>query len=293
MEKKTNRHQKPNSEFLNKPLSTLYISSDIESAFVHGFTREDFTKAIAPAGAPQVIFTKKVNFPHKSMYIRDYFQVFGDIVFTTPETDFSKTAGLLGLDPKGKQIISSELGVGGKIIRSGKLVLVPEELNNSEHLDLLRDNGFIVDFLPIPANEEKNLLAMRMGFNKHIDTEINIVKHEDGFVFVVNDDYYQRFKNEVDILAQKYNGEVKIIQSRHEQMALRGVNFVELEDGRVLVPENCWSTRLHLESTLGVERVVPVKVDFSKTTGIAQTMVEGAFTTLYFHGGLRCLTNLM
>ncbi|MFZ6034896.1 MAG: hypothetical protein ACOYUB_01980 [Patescibacteria group bacterium] len=190
-------------------------------------------------------------------------------------------------------IFESPLGIGGNVLRSGKLIVLPDSYRNLEHVNLLLERGYSVDFLPIPSDDEKSFLSMRMGMNHHLDTEINFVRNGNGFVFLVNNDYYERFKNEVDLLAAKHNGEVNLIKSAQEQTALRGVNFLELADGRVAVPFNCWTARSTLESKLGKDRVIPINIDFSKTTGIAQTFVEGVFTTLYFHGGLRCLTNIL
>lgn len=70
------------------------------------------------------------------------------------------------------------------------------------------------------------------------------------------------------------------------------MNFIEV-NGKVIVPDNCTETIKILEDALGKDRVIQVKVDCSKFEGEAITIHNGELLSLYFHGGLRCLTNVI
>jgi len=110
-------------------------------------------------------------------------------------------------------------------------------------------------------------------------------------VFVVNDEYYREYEDRVSQLLQRYQSELIIIQDCDEQTRRRAVNFIELPDGKIVLPENCTQTKTALEGVLGVSNVLGARVDSSKLPGSAITFVNGRAETLYFHGGLRCLTN--
>lgn len=284
--------RKSHGELLGNPFSTLYISSSIDTIFEKGFGRSDFEGMISANGGPRVEYLSKVVAGIEMHYIRDSFQVFDNLIFTPGKNGIPVVRELLG-DKKGeKEINISNFGIGGNILRSGKLIVAKESLRNSEWVETLEAKGYIVDFLPVPPLEEHTDLSRRMGFNGHIDTEVNFVQSEKGYTFIVNNDYYQQYPTEIDGLVEKYDGEVKIITSHDEQTRLRGVNFIELPNGKVVVPENCIETRSALEASIGKDNVISVKADCSKFNGIAQTIDnDGHFITLWFHGGLRCLTN--
>ena len=295
VEKKTvNEPRKSHGELLGAPTSNLYISSSIDKIFEKGFTRGDFAELISANNGPRVEYLNEVVAGIEMRYIRDSFQAFDNLIFT-PEKNGVLVVGELLKDVKGeKEVIVSDFGIGGNVLRSGKLIVTKESSRNSEWVGTLEAMGYAVDFLPVPPLEEHTDLSRRMGFNGHIDTEVNFVQTEKGYMFIVNNDYYQRYAAEVDILVKKYGGEIKIIISHDEQTKLRGVNFIELPNGKVVVPENCLETRALLVESIGKDNVIPVKVDVSKFNGIAQTLSDdGRFITLWFHGGLRCLTNLI
>jgi hypothetical protein len=290
--KQITERRKRHGELLGTPPPTLYISPSIDKIFEKGFTRGDFAGLISANGGPQVEYLNEVVAGIEMRYIRDSFQVFDNLIFTPGKNGIPMVRELLG-DKKGeKEINISNFGIGGNILRSGKLIVAKESLRNSEWVGTLEAMGYAVEFLPVPPLEEHTDLSRRMGFNEHIDTEVNFVQSEKGYVFIVNNDYYQQYAADIDGLVEKYGGEVKIITSPDEQTKLRGVNFIELPNGKVVVPENCTETRGLLEDSIGKDNVISVKVDVSKFNGIAQTLSDdGRFITLWFHGGLRCLTN--
>jgi len=227
---------------------------------------------------------------HRVQYIRDVFQVFEDLIFAPNEDAAIVAKELLQARPP---IHISEFGIGGLVLRSEKLILVPDDLREEvETISKLQERGFCIDFLPVPPlTQDSGILVRRMNFSKHLDMEINIVYSQGRLVVVANEDYYKERKDRVDKILHNYQGQLVIISDPREQTLLRAVNFVELPDGRVIIPENCNQAISALKNVLGKPNVLGENVDFSKSKSRANSYVNGGPITYYLHGGLRCLTN--
>lgn len=231
------------------------------------------------------------NENERCFYVRDSFQVFSDLVFAfgARNAKFAKKA-LEKISGKKVLVTLSELGVGGKVIRSGNLVLVPDELKDLSELELLKQRGYQVDFLPMPLKSEASTgLSRRMWFSRHLDMEINVASLN-GYLFVVNLEYYRAYKKRVDDLVGRYNGGLVVVEGQQEQTAYRAVNFIELPNRMIVVPENCTEARGKIGSLIGQDNILAAKVDFSRRKG--GVAIIGS-EVLYFHGGLRCLSNVV
>lgn len=139
----------------------------------------------------------------ETSYVRDNFQVFDDLFFTPGEKRIPLVKKILGRKIENKQVIVSDFGIGGKVLRSGNLIVATDDLRNLPEADLLRRWGYEIEFLPIPSSKEQTILSERMDYNRHIDNEVNFVATNYGYVFVVNEEYYERYKDVVDALAKK------------------------------------------------------------------------------------------
>lgn len=178
------------------------------------------------------------------------------------------------------------------MLRSGNLIIATDPMRNLPEVELLHNKGYIVDFLPIPDIYDSSNLGRRMWHSQHIDTELNIIKIKDGFLFVVNNDYYQAFNQQVDRLVSQYQGVLRIIQNSAEQTFLRGVNFIEV-DGKIILPENCRKTRSLIGGVIGDNNVLSAKVDCSMMLGKIVMFTDDGQVDIYLHGGLRCLSNIV
>lgn len=110
------------------------------------------TVDLEPDGRPGETFTQ------------DLFKQIGDFVFVNPRwyPNFPET----------ERFILSPLGEGGKVLDAGKSLLVAEDMEESrhvrKHLDLLKDRGFRVGFLPLVDRREQPP-KKRNFVREHID----------------------------------------------------------------------------------------------------------------------------
>jgi len=267
---------------------TIYVSYFIEKTHYSSSGCRDFEKLVESNSLAAVDFLPGSIYGAEIGYVRDMFQVFDDLVLVSEAGEVSSVKKILGREAP---VVLSELGIGGNVVRSEKLLIIPEELREEPVLPLLMDRGYLIDFLPIPNPPYKDELASRMGFSRHLDMEINVVKNKDGWVFVVNDDYFRKYKQRIAELLEKYNGSLVVICDKAEQTLLRAVNFIELPNGKVILPSNCEETIAKLTRVLGKDRVLSVDFDCSLLNGQATTRMGGNLINLWFHGGLRCMAN--
>lgn len=273
-------------------MPVLLISPDISTILNKYISENDFFRSLSKSIQTEVVLLKDKIADVETGYVRDKFQVFDDLVFTPGERGIPLVKKILGRKIRNKQVIVSDFGIGGKVLRSGNLIVATDDLRNLPEVNLLRSRGYEIEFLPIPSSKEQTILSERMDYNRHIDSEVNFVATNNGYVFVVNEEYYERYKDDVEALAKRHAGTVRIIQDLREQTKLRGVNFIEV-NSKVMVPDNCTETIKILKDALDEDKVILVKVDCSKFNGEGVTIHKGEFLSLYFHGGLRCLTNII
>lgn len=281
---------------------SLFVSQQLYKTFSDDNGMQKLIEVLNPEGNVPVIILPDAQSEHSFMYPRDMFQVYRGLICTPVQRGIYIVQTLLGRPYSNTPIAISKYGIGGFVLRSGNLLIVPDEMKPLDETRILRSHGYDIGFLPVPHPREKTALSDRMCFNNHLDSEVNIVSCDGTFVFVVNIEYYRTYPKRIESLLRQYNGELVVIEDPQEQTSRRGVNFLELPSGHVVVPSNCHETIERLRRHLPNDRIHEAHLDCSRLNGVAMVMVsdplmacisESKFETLYFHGGLRCMVNVV
>lgn len=269
--------------------SAVYLGLGLETGLMINRKREVFIKMIVDSsGLPtKTMRAKNGRFIYED-YPRDLFQVFDDLVFSSAPIAASKLLG------KKVPIRESLLGVGGKVLRSGRNIVLTSDLRGMPEIEELEARGFTIDFLTVPiARDMSTALTARMEVSRHIDMECNMVLGETGRVVVANRDYFTEYGGDVVDLADKYDADLHIIEDMREQTCSRAVNFIELPNGKVVMSANCPETKGKLIQSLGAENVLESNFDPGSYSFSQTAEVQGGDIPLYFHGGLRCMSNVV
>lgn len=218
------------------------------------------------------------------LWPRDVFQVYGSMVMATPgyEQTTEEILSQLGIPSGSVEIVSSQLGQGGYVVRDQQLLVLSEKVHSDKGIARLQDLGYDIYFLPVPKKEDRSTtLARRIAFNYHIDTEFNFVLATDGTpLMCVNEEYYHCFGTAVDALVRTLRGKLHILPEDSVEYRKEAVNFITLPGNKVMLPDNCVNTQRFLEQGLGTENFVVAPIDlFSDYVGPS--------------GGLRCMSNVI
>ena len=219
-----------------------------------------------------------------TIWPRDVFQVYGDLVISTPGYE-EKTREILlqlGVKLEGLKILSSNLGQGGYVVRDKNILILSSKVLEDPEIPHLKNKGYTIYFLPVPSEEDKDSdLVRRMSLNYHIDTEFNLVFSPDGNALIcVNGGYYSRFQEQVDSIVEAINGKMYIIPEDSVDAMKKATNFIKLPNGKVMLPNYCSATQKFLEEGLGKNNVLVAEIDpATEYSGVG--------------GGLRCMSNLI
>lgn len=213
----------------------------------------------------------------KNGWIRDLFVQISDLVITrhADKESVERILQFLGLKDQ-YQIRESEIGEGGMIRISGNDVLVHEKFINDPLIQEIKNKGFNVVFVPMPSrwqyeilpkntNPKRRKIAESVIVNEHIDRQIGLILLPDGKkLLVVNPTYYSVYKENIfqpemgiDEIAKKNCWEVIVLNDEDEENM--SVNFMQLRDGRIIMPSPSQQTINRLNERLGTKVIVVPK----------------------------------
>lgn len=208
-----------------------------------------------------------------SYWTRDLFQKFKDQIFISrghvpiANEVFSK----LGITSE-SMYVDMYLGVGGYVVRTGDILVLPDYFKSSEMAKELKNLGYEVFFLPVLDTLDRDM--------EHLDLTFNMTSTPGGnLLAIVDGNYYRCCHEEVDNLAKLIDAKLHVVGYINEVMR-QAPNFVELPDRTVVMSNGCPRTQGFLEKELGKEKVVAL--DLSKD-----------FFAENKGGGIRCMTNLV
>jgi len=213
------------------------------------------------------------------MWPRDRFQIYGDLIFSQPESkyDTRKILNALGFPPS-VVIEKSVLGEGGLVVRAGKTLIVSEAARNRGirrgEIECLEHRGYEIHFLPAMSDTDILCLNRRKDPEDHIDTEFGLALTRGGNALAcVNPYYYSVFRKQVDRVVKRIGALLYVAPE-----GTMAINFISLPKGKVIISDHCASTTHFLERNLGASNVTAIKVNpaiYSKG------------------GGLRCMSNVI
>jgi N-dimethylarginine dimethylaminohydrolase len=249
-----------------------------------GFIKLVFTEELEKKrpGSTLVLDTDKASGDFAVMWPRDRFQIYGDLIFSQPESrhDAWNIITSLGF-PASVVIERSVLGEGGLVVRAGKTLVISEAARSRGirrcELECLRHRGYGIHFLPTIDNNMLDLDGRKDPVD-HIDTEFGLARTKDGKMLAcVNSSYYYRsgLRQRIDNLVKELNAILHVTPEEESTMA---VNFITLPDGKVIMAGRCPSTQAFLEWGLGKENVTALPIN----------------PLIYLKGGgLRCMSNVI
>lgn len=221
------------------------------------------------------------------LWPRDYFQVFGGIVFASP--GYKKaTANILrrlGAAVKSRDIITSQFGQGGYVIRAGNQLIVSDRVREPENEALLREMGYKVHYFPtLKSNKDlgrADPLSPMIATDGHIDPFVNIALTKSGeLAMAVYECYHKRFSKELKPFISEHVSQLHVFSPSDSEYRRKAVNWLDLLDGRIVLPNLCESVELFLRGAIGTERVSILPMD-------------SGYDLRHENGGLRCMTNLI
>jgi hypothetical protein len=280
----------------------VLVSQNLYNTFLDENGMQQLLEVLSPEGQFPVTLLPDARHEPAFRYPRDIFQIYRGLICTPAQQGIYIVQTLIGRIYPDVPIRVSRYGIGGSVLRSGNLIIATEQMKHLEETDILRSIGYEIDFLPVPRPDDITSLSRRMGFNNHLDNEANVVLSNGTYVFTVNAEYYRTYTREVEVLVRRHRGELEIINDPLEQTCNRGVNFPELPSGHVVIPSNCPETLALLRRHLPDNMVLEAQLDCSKLNGVAVIMVsdpqaifltDAQFETHYYHGGLRCMVNVV
>ncbi len=208
---------------------------------------------------------------------RDIFQVFGD-KFYTPSMNVGFTRSLISQMGYTNDVVVTDIGEGGLSVRSENIVIATQVPNNPLNWDPVREEGYEVQTIQLPMRSFLDPKKLgRERYNGHIDTELNIARTPcDNLLLLVNRDFYRVFKSDVNRVAKTLGAKKYVVDGN--ECEVRGLNFVNLPDKKIVVDSCCGGILKFLKKNISHNRVIPLE------TFSYECVNEGA---------LRCRTNLV
>jgi hypothetical protein len=220
------------------------------------------------------------------IWVKDNFQQFGDIVFISNEGYESvhsmQILHHLGIDADIRQ---SPMGEGGLSIRLGKNIFFSGACRSYREDDFmaLESQGYhgkiISAVSPLEAEvHPAQKLAKRMGYNGHVDTELNVATNKNGeSLLLVSLEYATAFPNTVWALAELTGNHPVHILGDNETRR-KSINFRPLPFGKAAVDSSSTVVKSCLEDFLGRDNVIKIRrLDPSDS----------------YSGGIMCCSNLL
>jgi len=138
------------SQYINTPernsLSlpqVVYISHLINGTYLDKDGPTNLSQLIRNGSELIVNFIPKVVSGYCIPYIRDAFQVFDDLVIASSQEAIAVTRELIQAEIP---IHLSKLGIGGCVLRSGRLILIPDSFKEEETIPELKKEDFKLIF---------------------------------------------------------------------------------------------------------------------------------------------------
>ena len=180
---------------------------------------------------------------------RDLLQKFKDQIFAAEGHKKMAYEVLWRLGVNAEYIRSDEyLGVGGHVIRSGNIIVIPDYFRHTNVSKTFEELGYEVYFLPV-----RDYLD---GDMEHLDLAFNLTSTQGGNLLATVDTEFQECcREEVESLVKRINARLHVV-NRIEERKRKAVNFIELPGGRVIVPSGCPAVQEFLERNLGKENVM-------------------------------------
>jgi hypothetical protein len=257
----------------------------------HGI--EIYFPVAADAAADSVYDVIKGALPHKAISVpisaeeqhlaghmmswpRDALLVSGGYAYIQP-TAMSISAALVGaLAPSAKRVCSSyaegglHIDVDNYVVGTGNDVEAWKRIPGLEHKKMIR--------MPLPWYDGPKKLGQRLRDGGHIDTQLNMASSTAGRLLCVTQCYQKAYPAEVRALIDELGVAAMHIVSNRKELGYCPVNFTQLPDGRILIPEYAYSTIDFLSRYMDDADIIPV---------------ETFPNEVYVGGGLRCLTNVL
>lgn len=305
----------PNDSFVNKPVLLIAPRkitdtsrsnfNDIFSAFIHDYellssnldvkvltpsvknawslpffkTSQSLIKKYPNANLPFNISCENEHF--FTLWPRDLFQVYDNLIFSSKNSTSLVTSILNNLNISSNNLSENNFGIGGFVVRDRDLIVTSDYISDNLTFKELSLLGYEVHNVPVLKFDNGSTLAKRMSHNHHLDTEFNLVHNKSGDVFtLVNESYYSFYKKQVDSINRKINANMCVVKENTSDYKMKSLNFISLPNWKVMIPGNSPKTKSFLEAALGKENVLVSKIT-------DPCMYSGKY------GGLRCMSNLI
>lgn len=215
----------------------------------------------------------------KGIYLRDLFtNIDGNLIFIN---DSEQRAF-----PVGKRVISSPLGEGGKVLISGKSVLVSPDLwkdpQVKRQISDLRNEEYKVLYIPF-VEEEKQAKDKREFVPGHIDGHASLIQDRSGNPHLL---YAKSYSRQGSGTSKSLRSTAEMIGAEPIEINDTGLphlafNLVQLPDGSVVMTSSNDSKELEdaVMNIVGEDQTVTTKIPVSQIP-----VITGA--------GIRCMTNI-
>lgn len=222
----------------------------------------------------------------------DFFQQFGDTLYCPgnrknfgdtnyPLRYMNQILQQLGLE--GVSIKKNIVGEGGLHTRMGKLCLFSGAVQNHiSQLDAINQQGYKFEVMPLISIEMQDTpqamrLRERIGYNHHIDMDINCAENSNGETLgVVSQDFYDVFPGFIEGIRSSL-ADLYIVTDLGE-VTDGAINFCPLPFGMVAVSEGTVKVNSVLREFLSKDNVIELhRLD----------------TEVRYQGGLLCSSNII
>lgn len=210
---------------------------------------------------------------------RDAFQVFDKKIYICPEYKGITEPFIKRLNMQNSQLEYSIIGEGGMHVRAGEKIvhLDFEELEWSA----LKNHDSKILTLPTPrpfTNKLESELVTIIENTGHIDPLVNFFEDKKGLTHMVMIKlYYEAFKNQLLPIIDKNFASYFVVKDKKE-FESAPTNFVQLPNGKVMIPKTARRTVDYMADKLGEDMVLAVKTLPFETAD---------------YQGLRCRTNIV
>jgi hypothetical protein len=211
----------------------------------------------------------------ENSFPRDIFVNLGDFLFVNPAAIEIANTGL---------VYPSPLGEGGKVLCSGKSVIVSEDIWSNRELKpqfkMLKEAGYKFGAIPLVRNDNRER-GENYFVGDHIDGHTAIIADKDGRNHVLFAKSYasQSAKTRAKILEACDYIEAEPIEIDDAKQTFLALNLTQFKEGTVIV-------------TKGADEIIEIVSDLVGPGKVISTSESIDVIPRYLAGGIHCMTNV-